>query len=65
MGNEYRSRAARSTGTRQPRIAFQEPAMFIANLLVPFTVLIERTAQALFGARGLRPATVSARRART
>lgn len=34
-------------------------------LLVPFTVLIERTAQALFGARGLRPATLSARRART
>lgn len=65
MGNELRSRAVRSPQNRQHRNAFQDNAMTLAALLVPFTVLIERTAQALFGARGLRPATVSARRART
>ena len=41
--------------------------MLFNAILVPFTVLIERVAQALFGARDLRPAAaaVSARRART
>jgi hypothetical protein len=64
MGNELRSRAVRSPQSRQPHNAFQDHAMLNA-ILVPFTVLIERTAQALFGARGLRPVPVSARRART
>ncbi len=39
--------------------------MFVHAILVPFTVLIERVAQALFGTRAPRPVPVSARRART